>query len=292
MNKKWYNPNADCQDGVDFAGSAQSAKPAASAVEPNKPSLEKAWAYFEHVALNRYIINDDKPNDRKPAEPGESYEATRWADELRLELFESKTSGGSQTVLLIFLNCRLYSPIKIPHSQLGDFGIGIGIYFSTLRLMLFMALLSGLISIVNIHYFLSSSYQPTSNHKSIFPLLIGSAICTETVWVPCPTCECASSDRVTANTLRREDMLPQERCQVLEVDGNPLTFVLKNDCGDVPIYVGMTNYATIITYFLITIVYLGYFLKHKEINFDEDEQTAQDYSVQVENPRKSFAWFG
>ena len=111
-------------------------------------------------------------------------------------------------------------------------------------------------------------------------------MCTETIWVPCPTCQCASDDRVTAQTLRRQDILPTKRCQVREVGGKLLTYVLKNDCGEIPIYVSMINYGTMIMFFVVTYVFLGRFLKQQETKFDEDEQTAQDYSVQVENPRK------
>jgi hypothetical protein len=161
--------------------------------------------------------------------------------------------------------------------------MGIGLYFSTLRLIFFLVLISGLISVANIHFFASEDYQPIENRDAIFPSLVrGSAICTETSWVACPTCTCATNDRVTAQSLRQEDVLPLDRCQV--VDG--LVFSLKNECGDIPLYVGMVNYATLILFFLVTTLYLGFFLKQQEVKFDEDEQTCQDYSVQVENPRK------
>ncbi|CAJ1934872.1 unnamed protein product [Cylindrotheca closterium] len=260
MNQKWYNPQVEVKDGVEIDGSARTGQSGNPNTVVAKPSLEKAWAYFEHFALSRYLIDETADSsDRKRAEPGENDVPT-----------------------------RLYSPIRLPHAQLGDFGIGIGLYFSTLRLILFLAVLCGLISIANIHFFASSSYQSPSNRDSIFPSLVqGSAICTETNWVACPSCECASDDRVTAHTLRRQDILPTSRCQVREVDGNLLTYVLKNECGDIPIYVGMINYATIILFFLVTYVYLGIFLKQQETQFDEDEQTAQDYSIQVENPPDS-----
>lgn len=260
MNKKWYNPKAEANDGVAFDTSARSGQSGLSTVVA-KPSLEKAWAYFEHFALNRCIIDDSgaaDSKDSKKAEPGENTMAT-----------------------------RLYSPIRLAHAQLGDFGIGIGLYFSTLRLILFLTIVSGFINSINIQFFASSSYQSPSDRDSIFPALVrGSAVCTDTDWVACPSCECASDDRVTAQTLRRQDVLPLDRCQVREVDGSLRTYVLKNECGDIPIYVGMVNYGTLILFFLVTYVYFGIFLRQQETRFDEDEQTAQDYSIQVENPRK------
>ncbi|KAL3940561.1 MAG: hypothetical protein SGBAC_004917 [Bacillariaceae sp.] len=261
MNKKWYNPKAEANDGVAFDTSARSGQSGLSTVVA-KPSLEKAWAYFEHFALNRCIIDDSgaaDSKDSKKAEPGENTMAT-----------------------------RLYSPIRLAHAQLGDFGIGIGLYFSTLRLILFLTIVSGFINSINIQFFASSSYQSPSDRDSIFPALVrGSAVCTDTDWVACPSCECASDDRVTAQTLRRQDVLPLDRCQVREVDGSLRTYVLKNECGDIPIYVGMVNYGTLILFFLVTYVYFGIFLRQQETRFDEDEQTAQDYSIQVENPPDS-----
>jgi len=66
------------------------------------PSLAKAWAYFDHVALSRYVDNGKKLSccanpQLNRAEPGER---------------------GMKT--------SLYSPLLTPHSQLGDFGLGVG----------------------------------------------------------------------------------------------------------------------------------------------------------------------
>lgn len=216
MNKKWYNPQAGAQDGVEDDGSGKSGEEKLSngnndnnnTVSVEKPSLEKAWAYFEHFALSRYVIEEDNPdpNDRKRAEPGEHQVPT-----------------------------RLYSPWKLPHAQLGDFGIGIGLYFSTLRLIFFLTLFSGLVSIANIHFFASPSYQSPANRDSIkLHLIRGSAVCAQNEWVPCPTCVCASDDRVSAQDLRRRDIMPVDRCQVRDIgDGNLLTYALKNECGEI-----------------------------------------------------------
>jgi hypothetical protein len=100
------------------------------------PSLEKAWAYFEHVAMPRFLLEEKEDTNKKGiltrilhkfckankqlqrAEPGESEKPT-----------------------------RLYSPIFTPHKQLGDFGLGIGLYFSTLRAMSLLILAAGIINI-------------------------------------------------------------------------------------------------------------------------------------------------
>lgn len=60
-------------------------------------------------------------------------------------------------------------------------------------------------------------------------------------------------------------------------------FALKNNCDGATLSVGVYNLATIavlILGFFATNFYLG----RAEVNFDEDEQTAQDYSVKIKNP--------
>jgi hypothetical protein len=89
---------------------------------------------------------------------------------------------------------RLYSPIFTPHKQLGDFGLGIGLYFSTLRAFAFITFVAGLISTYNIMYFASEDYYPPDNDYDIPTLMIGSAVCLRTSYVPCIDCECLETE--------------------------------------------------------------------------------------------------
>jgi hypothetical protein len=45
----------------------------------------------------------------------------------------------------------------------------------------------------------------------------------------------------------------------------------------------MVNYFTVIL-LLIATALLGEYLRRQEVQFDEDEQTAQDYSIRIANP--------
>jgi hypothetical protein len=172
---------------------------------------------------------------------------------------------------------RLYSPIFTPHAQLGDFGLGIGLYFATLRAIAFITLVAGLISIYNMNYFASEEYMPKEFRDQIESFLVqGSAICTDTSWVPCPTCNCSVGDAAD-----EFGVLPADRCAV-DSTGN-LTFALRNNCDGTPWQLAAVNYATVI-WMLISTVLLGIYLQRQEVAFDEDEQTAQDYSVIVTNP--------
>ena len=45
---------------------------------------------------------------------------------------------------------RLYHPFFTPYKQLGDFGLGIGLYFASIRGLTVLVLLAGLIHIPNL----------------------------------------------------------------------------------------------------------------------------------------------
>lgn len=62
-----------------------------------------------------------------------------------------------------------------------------------------------------------------------------------------------------------------------------LTFALRNNCDGTPWQLAAVNYSTVMWLMLATFL-LGFYLRRQEIAFDEDEQTAQDYSVIVTNP--------
>ena len=86
---------------------------------------------------------------------------------------------------------KLYSPFHTPLSQMGDFGEGYGLYFSTLRGFTVLSLIAGLINIPNLIYFASDEYSPDKDYLGNFNMSIflkTSAICTDKDWVPCPDC--------------------------------------------------------------------------------------------------------
>ena len=90
------------------------------------PSLAKAWAYFEHVALPRHVL---EPKDASIPKKNCLVRIIRKlfckaGKELR------RAEPGERE-----LPTKLYEPLFTPHKQLGDFGLGIGLYFSTLRAM-------------------------------------------------------------------------------------------------------------------------------------------------------------
>ncbi|KAG7353258.1 calcium-activated chloride channel [Nitzschia inconspicua] len=286
IDKKWYNPRAgeddtEEQTSADMEGTLRTTSDALEngATTPTrqkiddfdammhnrKPSLAKAWAYFEHVALYRYLVPEDEKEKQKKSICVRAFRKFFCKGDKKLERAEPGESDDPT---------RLYSPFFTPHKQLGDFGLGLGLYFSTLRVITFITLIAGLISSYNVMYFASDMYLPQEYQEELPFLLRGSAICTKRTWVPCDNCECEVNGRSFGT-------FPPERC-AREVNGTR-TFILRNDCDGTPWQLGATNFASVI-WLLLSTMALGYYLKRQEIQFDEDEQTAQDYSVLITNP--------
>lgn len=291
MHYSWYNPKVGLEEsrqekdgnndanGEDFDDEFDSLVIQSKTSFPNPgeeaeytstdvPSLEKAWAYFEHVALDRYIVENEKKVKKKL-----HIRVIRKFQKGDKKL--DKAEPGDNTV-----KTRLYSPVFTPHGQLGDFGLGVGLYFSTLRAITAITFVLGLISLYNIAYFNSDDYMPGETRNITDFLLMGSAICTNTPWVPCPTCNCSSEDDQQRGLAHEQ--LYFSRCGTSAEDDS-IVFAKKNDCDGTPWQIGAVNYATVLLLFIATAV-LGEYLRRQEVAFDEDEQTAQDYSVKVSNP--------
>jgi hypothetical protein len=235
-----------------------------------KPDLRKGWAYFEHVALNRYLVLNDIKN--KPKEDI----FTRGFRTLVMNANKKfdRAEAGEDDV-----PTRLYSPIWTPHKQLGDFGLGVGLYFSTLRAIIVITFFCGLCSLYNILYFASAEYDPADNSTGWIEQ--GSAVCSTTSWVPCPTCDCID----TNESFTAYGLIPPQRCAISENENGSkkLLFALKNGCDGTHWQLAATNFGTVL-FMVFAVMLLGVYMRREEIQFDEDEQTAQDYSIQITNP--------
>lgn len=278
--------------------------------------LQSAWAYFEHSVLPRYIVknadgtvptllrDDDEPRRQKNSSRVSVYESdagstTDGGDETmsngesdvddwlytpkpqRAVSSKGSSSGGGRQKDLdraepgeSNLPTKLYSPFFTPLSQLGDFGIGVGLYFSSLRAVAFIALIAGCINMPNILYYASEEYS--GSQPGVNFLLKGSAICTEQVWVPCPTCTLDEFDRAESRIAGTTTITPEGELQTL-------IFALKNTCDGAKFQVGIINMASL-GFILLAIAVLSLYQRQKQIAFDEQEQTAQDYSIEISNP--------
>jgi hypothetical protein len=221
------------------------------------PSLVKAWAYFEHVVLPRHVLEPKDNGDRAK----NRCERMLHKFQKSRQLLQRAEPGERQ------LPTKLYSPLFTPHAQLGDFGLGMGLYFSTLRALAVLMFCAGLLNIPN---FMSLG-DASSTQSSL--LLRGSAICTRTMWVPCP--DCAPRD-FSAQSLYRLGTASNS-------NGNSFMVALKNECDDATMAQGLVSLATLVL-IVVGVLVMNVYLTRMEVAFDEDEQTAQDYSVMISNP--------
>lgn len=233
-----------------------------------QPSLERAWVYFEHVAMPRYIV---KPKEDAP----KKNICMRFIRKCFMKGNKQlqRAEPGEDNV-----KTALYHPMFTPHKQLGDFGLGIGLYFSTLRAIMVLTLLAGILNTANFLYFSSDEYNnplnPSVVSATLLKMVVGSAICTDTSWVLCNDGSCSSNTDafpgrigIGTNTITNQNA----------------TFVLQNNCIGATIQQGMISYATLLFIMIGTII-LNVYLTRMEVAFDEDEQTAQDYSILIANP--------
>ena len=264
---KWYNPRlGEVPDEAEMVEEPSHHKMATAKIDAYPfshsrrefPSLERAWAYFEHVALPRYVVESVEKKVKKNIFV-RAYRKLFCKGGKQLD----RAEPGEKR-----LPTKLYEPIFTPHTQLGDWGLGVGLYFSTLRAICVITFLAGLLNIPNFIYYSQDEYS--QNQPAVPGVLKGSAICTNKEWVPCPDCN-------------PDDFLDTRLVAAVSETTQETLFVLRNACEGATIEQAMVNFATLILIMVGTIG-LNAYLKRMEIAFDEDEQTAQDYSIVIENP--------
>lgn len=293
----WYNPqnnDSDEPEGPDGSSGEEIVALVEDNVEEGievgignemkkKASIEAAWAFFEHFTLLRH------KDDNKENEEGEGVRNQQELPSSSTNSFDRTIQSLRNAVLLLKetrsyevaapgennYKTKLYNPFLTPLVQLGDFGFGIGLYFATLRFLTILMILVGLINIPNYRYFTSQEYS--EGQENVSWMLKGSAVCTVQEWVPCPTCK---EEDFKDTPYRFQSVMGVHESGVASA---PLNFALKNRCDGAIMSVGMVNFATTIVV-MIGMVFMIWYLKQKEVEFDEDEQTAQDYSVVVRNP--------
>ena len=217
------------------------------------PPLKEGWAFYEHYTLARRRGGDAKGAVPERVLPG--------------------TGNAGETA------SRLYKYWGTPESAFKDWGVGIALYFSTMRVFALALFVAGLCSLRNIIYFSTSDYRDPkaandSETRGISWILRGSAICDVKEWVPCEVgyCDLAQMEKY-AVTYARDD----------EKD---LTFVQRlgcpsSDTNDNDIFkAGMWSIFTIIVLIAITVGF-SFFQSRQQTIMDEDQITASDYSVRV-----------
>ena len=163
MNSKWYyNPPQ--------RGNGESDGGRKSLNSTSLPNLEVAWWFFEHITLPRFLKGKENQNGEESGE-AQSPESmsSPFTNPCNRDLQLEKAEPGDPQPSDLY-------PCHTPLGQLGDFGLGIGIYFSTLRSFAILTLLAGLINIPNLVYFASDDYSQGKDLGLFF--VQRSAVCT------------------------------------------------------------------------------------------------------------------
>lgn len=198
--------------------------------DPSAPSLSKAYAYFEHITLPRHFAGENVADQvLRRAEPGESTEET-----------------------------ELYNPFMTSTASFIEWGIGVDLYFSSLRALGVLLLLAGIMNLPAMRYYASSDYSINKQDSLNSTTLIGSAICTTVEWVVCEDCR--------PEKFEEDD---NERKRYAEAsDGTVL--VLKNDCAGVAYETVITHWVSLM-FITVVMILLSLYWRAREVRFDEDK---------------------
>jgi hypothetical protein len=200
--------------------------------------LRKAYAYYEHVTLPRHFVGEQTASHvLRRSEPGETQET------------------------------ELYSPFRTRGSIFIEWGIGVDLYFSTLRIMAIVLFVAGLVHIPNLIFFRSDEYSPAGKgpDNGLPWSLYGSAVCTTREWVACTNCTAKDWNSTT---------IERQRFGVNTADGTIL--VERSACNvDSLLKQGLVNWVTLL---MLTgvLIFLAMYLGAREVRFDEDKITATD----------------
>ena len=204
--------------------------------------LDTSWDYFEHVTLPRRFCDEQGVNNGG---------------------YEKAPKGEMERPTALY-------PINAPQDELADFGIGVGMYFATIKALVVMCIIAGAINIPVMMHFASEDYSKDQEDMAWMGRISG--VCAENSFVPCPNCSYGEWS-LNKGSYREES----------GDDGVAHIFVLKNFCRldlyEKGWYALATNIAFVIFFFAI-----GKYQHKIEVRYDENEQTSTDYSIRVTNP--------
>lgn len=236
---EWYNPSKQKENG---------------------PSLDEAWEFFEHSKLPRHFL-----------------EGTHWKQDHKSQINDSFHQRKNQKDLLQRAEYGerdektvLYSLWGTPEKELGDFGLGVGIYFWTIKCLGLIIFIAGLIQVPNMIYFASDEHSDGQQENVSTYGVLGSAVCTDTKWVACPTC-----------TRSQFNHFPRDFSRFATTsDGK--TFIFRNECT-VTLEESLFSWGAFL-FVMLSIFAMNFISQYRERYIDSLSQTTTDYSVEVQNP--------
>lgn len=209
------------------------------------PSLEKAWDYFEYQCLpRRFTYIEDQGEGRK---------------------YVLASQGEEDPT-------KLYPVIDTPIGDMADFGMGVGLYFQTVRFFGIVCFIAGCISIPMMRYYASDTYSPGSDGGEGWEAYTNSfsAVCADQKFKPCPDCPKEGDPNFIEGRMIEED---------------DLMYILTNRCEMSNVF-GYYASAALIFVLLSSYVFI-YMQRRYRIELDESEQTTTDYAIRIMNPPTS-----
>lgn len=168
-------------------------------------------------------------------------------------------------------------------------GIGVGLYFYTLKCLAIIMFLAGFLSYPVLHYYASPEYNDKNSENPHWPALQTSAICTNTRWAPCPSCEKTIKQYAADSTQEwfTFNAITDERyaTAVSPTTGEPLYFLKNSECPMNHV-VAYYSYATMIFVTFAVLFMQVVLLRARARDLDLASQTSTDYSIEIENPPK------
>ena len=158
----------------------------------------------------------------------------------------------------------LFHPFYTPQSAFIEWGTGLDLYFISLKFFALVMLIAGMMNISSIEYYGSSKYNGDASLDNLALPLRGSAICLNTEWVVCEDC-----------TLKEWERDKRRFANAKAEDGDDTILVLRNMCKGAELENSISNLATLF-FLLITVGIFSYYLRLREVRFDEDKVTTTD----------------
>eukprot|EP00588_Corethron_pennatum_P003274 CAMPEP_0194286204 /NCGR_PEP_ID=MMETSP0169-20130528/32030_1 /TAXON_ID=218684 /ORGANISM="Corethron pennatum, Strain L29A3" /LENGTH=913 /DNA_ID=CAMNT_0039032569 /DNA_START=103 /DNA_END=2841 /DNA_ORIENTATION=+ len=159
---------------------------------------------------------------------------------------------------------KLYPYWRTTIHDLKAFGFSVRMYFSTVFALSCFLFGAGILNLPLLTYF-RVDYSGETRNGIINPFG-GSAICSSYVWVECENCNSEYSDKFHSYRL----------------DGKN---VMRNVCNfDDWLLPGMLAWFASVAFIVAFLIAFFWFQRKAEIVFDEEMQTASDYSLKVSNP--------
>ncbi len=225
-----------------------------------QPNIDKAWEYFEHNILPRCLVTGNEKLRQSAAAKG----VTAKYDKAEVGEFTKPT--------------MLYPVWDTPIDDMADFGIGVALYFSTLRFLAILCLFAFWLNSSTMRYFASKDYD-AENEDDVKWSLWGSATCAHTKWEVCPTC---TEDDWKGLTWATFPGTSDRLATGMNANGTEVKFLERNQCTMEGMD-GFYPYYTIATMVIVvgTVFYWIYSQKKRIKAFDDAEASAADYTIEV-----------